>query len=205
MSLVNHLRPGMVVVDVGANLGSLTSQYQQAGATVYAVEPDPRCWKDLSQFVDFDHLIGVALGDTEGALLLHRGKQAAHNSFVLENVIEPEDVAALHVPLATLDSLQAQGRLPAHIDAVKIDAQASEAAILRGASNILRTQRPMWFVEFWRVGLEQAGESVASVRQLFEDADYEPADGQTWDSVCQCANRQTGHGSIDVLLIPKAN
>ena len=209
MSLVAALQPGMLVVDVGANLGSMTTQYQQAGAEVWAIEPDPRCWRDLSQFVDAQHLLGLALGDHEGVALLHRSEQAAHNSLAEANVLDP-GTASLHVPLSTLDALQAQGRLPARIDAVKIDAQGSEVAILRGAAHLLRTQAPIWYVEIWAQGLAKAGASVESLCAVFQDAGYVPdsyAGGRgggftelTWDVVCAMAHAATGHGSIDVLI-----
>lgn len=224
MSLVASLTPGMAVVDVGANLGSMTSQYLQSGAEVWAVEPDPRCWRDLSQFVDAAHLIGVALGDTEGVGLLYRSRQAAHNSLAEANVIEPGTIAALHVPVSTLDALQAHGRIPPHIDAIKVDAQGAEVSILRGGRRMLETQRPLLYLEVWRSGLEAAGESVQTLRDVLVPLGYAPArseqvlmltsetgqtacvrhhvNPQTWANTIALAQAQQGHGSIDVLFAP---
>jgi FkbM family methyltransferase len=190
----------MVVVDVGANHGSLTSQYLQVDAVVFSVEPDPRCWRDLSRLVDAEHLIGVALGDTEGVQLLYRSKQAAHNSIALANVLDQDGLPALHVPLSTLDALQAQQRLPAHVDAIKIDTQGAEASILRGGTQLLRTQHPLLYVELWRDGLRAAGDSVEAIRRQLEPLGYRPSD-VTWDSMVVQANRQEGHSSVDVLFL----
>lgn len=200
MSLVTCLRPGMVVVDVGACVGGLSEQYRQTGADVWAIEPDPRCWPTLNEHLSNGRLLGMAVGDQEGALTLYRSRQPAHNSLAKANVLEPDDLTPLHVPLSTLDALQANGSLPPHIDAVKVDTQGAEYRILRGAEQLCRTQHPIWWVEFWPFGLMHAGSSIGELCELFAAYGYHP-DGQTWAQVESRAILWEGHSATDLLLM----
>jgi len=40
--------PGAIIIDCGANVGNITSLFCRTGATVYAFEPNPLCFKILS-------------------------------------------------------------------------------------------------------------------------------------------------------------
>lgn len=200
MTLVDALQPGSVVVDVGANVGGPAGQYRSVGAEVWAIEPDARCWAALKAVVGGDRLLGLAVGDREGVLTLHRSADPAHNSLAEANLVDARaDLPPLTVPLFTLDGLQAQGLIPKRIDAIKVDAQGSEVAIVRGATQIMRTQRPLWWVEFWPTGLAHAGTSVNELCDVFEAEGYEPV-GQSWAAVrATCATLRGGNSS-DVLL-----
>lgn len=197
-----HVQPGMTVVDIGANRGSITNQLlQRVGpiGAVYAIEPQPELAAGLRACTP--HVITVAVGDHDDAVQLHYSQQPEHASLYKLNLLEDIDQRRT-VLLRTLDSLQATGELPPTIDAIKVDAQGAEAAILRGATALLRTQRPMWYVELWALGLTQAGESVEGVAETFRAHGYEPVE-QTWEQVCIACRANVGHGSIDVLVQKK--
>lgn len=198
---VSYLRPGMVAVDVGANMGTMTSTMQQAGVTVWAIEPDPRCHASLRDHVPPERLLGVAVGDHAGSVTLYRSADSPHNSLYRANVLTPGVTPAIEVPLATLDGLQADGRLPPQIEFIKVDAQGAELAILQGAKGICETSRPTWYVEFWPEGLCGAGTSLAALCDLFAAYGYAP-DGRTWDAVCAEVSMCRGHASQDLLLRP---
>ncbi len=199
-TLTDTLKPGDVVIDVGANVGGPASQYVATGAEVWAIEPDSRCWPALKAVVGGDRLLGLAVGDTEGVLTLYRSADPAHNSIAEANLLaQKPDLPPIPVPVFTLDGLQAHGMIPAHIDAIKVDAQGAEVSIVRGAQQIMRTQRPRWWVEFWPKGLAEARTSVDALCAAFEDAGYVPVE-TTWDEVrAHCATLD-GHRSQDVLL-----
>jgi FkbM family methyltransferase len=42
------VNPGDIIIDCGANIGDVTSLFARAGATVYAFEPNPLCFRILS-------------------------------------------------------------------------------------------------------------------------------------------------------------
>jgi FkbM family methyltransferase len=47
------IQPGDVIVDCGANVGQVTSQFARSGALVYAFEPNPVCFQTLQERFKF--------------------------------------------------------------------------------------------------------------------------------------------------------
>ena len=197
----------MVTVDVGANVGSLSAQYRAVGADVWAIEPDPRCWTALGAAVASGRLLGLAVADTEGTMTLHRSIDPAQNSLAAANVFLPQedDLPPITVPVSTFDRLQALGILPVQIDAVKVDTQGSEAAILRGAERLLSTQSAIWYIELWNDGLKAAGDSVAACLKAFRSAGYHQhgytGTAAEWKRLQTEAEGLHGHQSIDVCFV----
>lgn len=197
-----HVKPGMTAVDVGANVGSVVRQLLQAVGSegaVYAIEPDPRCGAALRELLPPDRMLAVALGEGPGQIPFFRSIRAEHNSRYVENVVDPGVVEAIEVELASLDSLQAEKRLPARIDAIKVDAQGSELEILRGARRLNATQKPVWYVEIWPAGLAQSGASVEALCAEFEAQGYRPETG-TWSEARASVAHLMGHSSHDWVL-----
>jgi FkbM family methyltransferase len=139
---------GWTVFDVGANIGVFTVLQARHGAKVYSFEPNPDSYGRLSRNVAANslsecvRLFPTALGDKRGAGSLHVIGGGTTGGVVtsVEAGASPSGVA---VPIATLDEIVAT--LPGlFIDLLKIDAEGSEAAILRGGEQTLgRVQRIM--------------------------------------------------------------
>ncbi len=145
------LRPGMAVVDVGANIGYFTMLSASiVGATgqVLAVEPNPRnvrlleASRRLNGFAQVT-VAQVAAGRETGILVLH----AAHSngttsapSADLEALLAAETVPALR-----LDDLVQAGR---PIGLIKVDVEGAEYNALLGGRGILERDRPTIISEF---------------------------------------------------------
>ena len=198
-----RVQHGMTVVDIGANAGGYVKSFLAAGAQVWAIEPDPRCRAALLEYLQPERIIDAAVSDHEGRGTLHRSRHTSHNSLTEANLLDPTpDVPAIEVEYTTLDALRRDGRIPAQIDVLKIDAQGAELAILRGARQLLLTlQQPWIYMELWPMGLEQAGASVDALLTLCEDHGYVPVGGDYayWRHHVKSV---TGHGAYDVLLRP---
>lgn len=134
------------VFDVGANIGVFTVLLAKQGATVFSFEPNPDSHSRLSrnvaanQLSDRVRVFPTALGDTHGMGNLH-----VINGGTTGGVVTPisggASAAGVAVPIATLDEVASA--LPEQsIDLLKIDAEGSEVAILRGGEQTLdRVQR----------------------------------------------------------------
>jgi FkbM family methyltransferase len=121
------IKPGSVVLDVGANVGIYTLLAAKRGARVFAIEADPRNVKTLRHHVHlngFDDLVTVfpvAVGDQEGTVTLFRAPGNSGHSNLFDG-IDP-----VQVPCRTIDSLG----LP-HIDVCKMDIEGNELRALKG-------------------------------------------------------------------------
>jgi FkbM family methyltransferase len=142
------LRPGMAVVEVGANIGPHTVFLAQAvwpGGWVMAFEPQRIVFQTLCANLALNHIINVdarqiAVGDAPGTILVPLLNFAQENNFGglwlgTHTVGEP-------VPVITLDSLNL-----ARCDFLKIDVEGMEKQVLDGAAATLARCQPVLYVE----------------------------------------------------------
>jgi FkbM family methyltransferase len=145
-TLASLLRPGMVVGDVGANVGYFTAlMADRVGPAghVHAFEPNSEMCGLLQRSLFVNHLSDratiheVALGDRDGGeMMLHIPGDAMGGAAVFP--LPASDAAGSadirRVPIQRLDSLP-----EAHaIELLKIDAEGSEPAIWAGMHGLLQ-------------------------------------------------------------------
>jgi len=146
----NWLKPGMTVIDVGANVGVYTfSAALQVGAEgcVLAVEPFSGCVRCLQETCRINQLSWVkvcagAASDRNGKVRLSLHTASELNEVVsgdAEEIMKPgtfEEVACF-----TLDSLIEQENVD-QVDFLKIDAEGHEIKVLEGCDRILKEFSP---------------------------------------------------------------
>jgi FkbM family methyltransferase len=172
------VRPGDVVLDVGANVGFFTvelARWVGRMGHVHAFEPDPlsvallrrRC-RALPQV----SVVAAAIGAEDGTCVLHL---SATNR--ADNRLHAPDAGGgerVEVPLVTLDAYCAQAGI-ARLDVVKMDVQGSEVAALRGFATTLARLRPRaLIVEVSPEHLRGAGTSAIELLALLRAAGYAP-------------------------------
>jgi FkbM family methyltransferase len=143
-SLFAEMLPhGGTMVDVGANFGYYAVRCAEAvGPTgaVHAFEPDPTAHDLLSANAVANGLAGIlqphraAVADHDGEVQFYVAEEAAFSSMTATGRSATRDV--LNVPARTLDSFAAEQGIT-RIDALKIDVEGHEAAVLQGAAGIL--------------------------------------------------------------------
>lgn len=132
-----YLRTGDVVVDVGANIGTVTLQATicvGSSGMIYSIEPHPQIFKFLDGNIklnNFDNvkLFNVALGDKSGTILFSNQRSDCQNKIVLEKSDE-----TIEVPIKLLDELAIN---EPKIDLLKIDVEGFEQFVLLGAKKTL--------------------------------------------------------------------
>ena len=145
------VKPGMAVVDVGANIGCLAmllASLVEASGLVVAVEPNPENIKllEASRRVNgFDQVLVIqaAAGRRTGLLALN----VSHSNGMTGELPENADaVFASHpVPCFALDAILPKGR---RIDLIKIDTEGAELNVLIGLSETINRDRPVIVSEF---------------------------------------------------------
>jgi FkbM family methyltransferase len=138
------IRPGDLVFDVGANVGDYAETFaNDLGATVVAVEPDPRNMAVLKKRFRNKrvYLEECALGRLEGTadlLLSNRRDVSVGDGSTVSTLSQKFAISTgqiigdrIPVQVRTLDALAAQYGVPRF---VKVDAEGFDAEILRGMS-----------------------------------------------------------------------
>ena len=166
----DFLRPGDTVVDVGANIGSLSllaAVLTQDTGKVVAVEAHPRIFGFQAQNLALNpaHRVeaqNVALGDAPGHLHFSDDRSDDQNAVL-------NDDGGIVVPVTTLDSLT--GELP-RIALLKIDVEGYEMAVLKGATATL-ARTDCVFYESWEAHLKKWGIGTGDVIQLLEQNGFQ--------------------------------
>ena len=134
--------------DVGANVGVFSLLVScLADWSAVAFEPTPRVAATARRIAELNacpvQVEELALGRVAGSATFYLSRRSdASNSL---NPEFREARASLTVPVETLDGYCARtGRVP---DLIKIDTESTEADVLAGATEMLRTQRPWLFIE----------------------------------------------------------
>ena len=120
--ILSLLQPGDVVVDCGANLGTITGPLAETGALVHAFEPDPYSFARLVDlFADHPNvtLHNAAVGVTEGRIQLMRAANwednpdlASVKSTVISGGRKIEEAGGSAIEVALID-------FPAFLDGLK--------------------------------------------------------------------------------------
>jgi len=168
------VRPGMRVIDIGANFGyytTLLARLVGPAGHVWAFEPTQHYGRRIHEHLALNHL-------ADRVTVLDYGlSDRTHES----RISIDESSATLHQAAAEISSETARFRTldevaPAlgidRVDFVKIDTDGHEPAVLRGAAGILRRFHPVVAIEFSQANLDLAGSDVRHLRQQLEELGY---------------------------------
>lgn len=207
--LLEHLRPGMVVVDVGAQYGYFTvlsARRVWPSGTVVAFEPGRATVRLLQRNVahlDSVQVEPVAVLDGPGTAQL-KDFGAAHSAVntVLAGARVPGPerdrlrAEVYDVPTVSLDAYaRAHGLRP---DVVKLDAEGAELAILVGMREVLRDAAPLVALETGDYEGMASPPTAATIDAL-EDAGYRALDV---DGGLRPHRRQHRYGYGTLVFVP---
>jgi FkbM family methyltransferase len=142
------------VYDVGAHTGGHTALLARRAAHVYAFEPEPNAFAELSKLIEMNDVrnvtaLAVALGGESGIAEM---ALPADDGVEMAGTLEPGfqehlgDAPTVEVPVVALDDLRPLLDLPPP-DFVKVDVEGFEDEVLRGARRTVEAHRPTLMVE----------------------------------------------------------
>jgi len=171
------LRPEMTVYDVGANVGFITviaARLVGEKGKVCGFEPVPMLADQamhnalLNQFRQVS-IHRVALSDQDREAVFQVSKNLTMGRLANRESHAPDAENELVVRERKLDTLVATDGLP-DPDLVKIDVEGTEAAVLDGATEVLRRARPALLIELHSTNQAVAGrlEKLSFVGRLLD-------------------------------------
>ncbi|HEY6472752.1 MAG TPA: FkbM family methyltransferase [Acidimicrobiales bacterium] len=171
-----HCRPGMTVVDVGANLGYfslLAARLVGPGGRVVALEPNSENCRLLLSSV---RRSGVANVELLPVAADHAPGWAYYSTHVGSNggLIDDADLLAhfgVVVPTFRLDDL-----VEGPVGLLKMDVEGAEGRVVAGATRIIEEDRPIITTELKEEMLQRvSNRSVADYLGYFGDLGYQPS------------------------------
>ena len=177
------LRPGMTVVDVGANIGLYTALAAKGvGPTgrVLALEPDPESFAFLRRTIaengfenvePFQVAASAAAGDAE----LYSNPDNRGDSRLYADPLLGDK--PLQVRTTTVDELLGSRNIRS-VDVLKIDTQGAEGLVLAGARETLANSPNLTILmEFWPYGLARTGSRAEVLLALLRESGFQIFDG----------------------------
>jgi FkbM family methyltransferase len=169
--LMEQMRPGDVVVDVGANIGLYAIALAKRGAEVIAFEPDPVNFTALQKHVSLNRvknevrLFQTAVGQSDDFVYFEaRGNSESH----IKNTDASE---SQKIKCMSLDTVLAGEKI--HI--LKIDVEGYEEKVLKGALNLLRdsNRSPRCiYIEVHPYAWNDIGTTSESILQILGECNY---------------------------------
>jgi FkbM family methyltransferase len=149
--MIEFLRPGMRVVDVGAHLGyeaMLASVIVGREGRVVSFEPQEQMagWtvKNLQQYPQ-SRVVKAAAGQSKGKAAFTEC-DIVHSAFSGQGIDPEKGIGKQYeVEVTTIDEALLRDERP--VDLIKCDAEGSEMLVLRGALNILSADKPLLLLE----------------------------------------------------------
>lgn len=157
-----HVKPGMRVLDIGANIGFYTrllSRCVGKEGMVYAFEPDADNFKHLKQLTrNFCNvkLVKAACGEKNGTIYLYKSEKMNVDHQVYKS---GESRDKVEVEMFTVDDYlrgEKEG-----VGFVKVDVQGYDCFVFKGMTETLARSTNIFIIgELWPYGLIQAGSSA---------------------------------------------
>ncbi|MCA9494675.1 MAG: FkbM family methyltransferase [Myxococcales bacterium] len=178
------LEPGMVVADVGANMGEVTlAAAKRVGPTgrVHSFEPVDTIAERLLRNVGMNGLDQVTvhrfgLSDAPGEVEIYTSEQRFDDGTIhegLSTIFAGGDRRSViqTIPLRTMDSLLDDGTLT-RLDLLKVDVEGAELAVLHGAKRVLEQLKPWVMMEVNAGTSENADVPLADVPGFLVERGY---------------------------------
>jgi FkbM family methyltransferase len=169
-----EIRPGMTIVDVGANIGYYTLLFSKLtgdSGRVYAFEPEPQNFALLQQNLSRNQRTNVvalnrAASDRAGESFLYLSTEnhGDHQAY-------PSDDGRRKVRMTTT---RVDACVTGPVDLVKMDVQGFESHAFNGMEAIIAASPSLTiFTEFWPEGLRRAGSDAADFLRRLRSFDLE--------------------------------
>lgn len=158
------LRPGMTVIDAGANVGELALRCARivgSQGCVYAIEASPQTASTLRQNIAANQLTNIevieaALAEAAQPLTFHFGTESDSHS---SSLYEPSDRSGNFTTVQgiSLDELIEDKAIP-RVDLLKMDVEGAELRAFAGGKTLLsRATRPTILFEYNKIVADRAG------------------------------------------------
>ena len=186
-------KPGMIVIDIGANVGSHTLPLANSvgdKGKVYAIEPVPWALDKLRKNLALNHFSSDYTDENAEFSLRASFKTTSENP-VNENGGLSESwwsaCEKVSVKVDTLDNFIVKENIP-HVDVIKLDVDGFEVKVLKGAERILQSFKPIILMELAPSWLKEKGDSIEELLSYLIKCGYKFYDETTFLEVPEILN-----------------
>lgn len=165
-------------VDVGCHLGVFLNDILKVAprGKHYAVEPVEAKAQLLQKKYPQVTVVQAALSDATGTTTFFvNDRETAYSGLAPRNKVG--HVESVTVKTVRLDELVDASR---KIDLIKIDVNGADLMVLRGATALLKRDRPVVMLECTQEGLDNFGTDLDDILDVLQSVDYRPYTLKSW-------------------------
>jgi FkbM family methyltransferase len=189
-ALRNLVAEAFVVLDIGANIGAHTLHLAKLvgpSGRVMAFEPTDFAFRKLQRNVELNPSLAGRISAYNCFLAASDGVAAPDKIYSSWPLIPEGELHAKHLGRAmstdkastrSIDSILAEVGNPT-VQLVKMDVDGFECEILRGATKLLRDQKPIFVMELAPYVLTERGTSLSELTSFLTSNDYRLYDEHT--------------------------
>jgi FkbM family methyltransferase len=201
--LYNLVKDGMVVLDIGSNIGDtlLNLAKRNPNGKSIGFEPVPFLYQraktnlELNDFPNIE-LHNLAISDKNGCLYFDIPKN--RNSGSISMVNKPT-ATSTEVKAISLDTFVKVNNIK-KVDLVKIDVEGFEMNVLMGALQTIKYHKPILFVEVIDDYLVRSNSTASHLIKFIKDLGYHVIDSESLSEVDHTANFKGTR--LDVICKP---
>ena len=179
-----------IVIDVGANVGSISIYILEKGASkIFAFEPGP-LYNDLKKNLDLNNInkkiipIKLGLSDQKQIMYWAEDQNNKGNAHLINDLDELNlskqmtkfgDKDCLQkVEVSTLDNYFLKNNILKKLDFIKIDVEGLEWKVIKGGENLIKKFKPIVIAETHRSSSDMYGyDCITPLFQFFYELGYE--------------------------------
>ncbi len=176
------VRPGMIVVDIGANIGAHTlflARLVGPRGRVIAVEPTAWATQRLRANLDLNPELAAVVNVRQAMLVASADDKLPAEIYAswplhgrsVHPKLRAQSKATAGAEAITLDQLAERNGIE-RVDFIKLDVDGHEGAVLRGGLNVLRRDHPAIIFELSPYILAEAGDSAENLLSLLHGLSY---------------------------------
>jgi len=179
------IKPGMNVVDIGANIGYyslIAAKLVGDSGTVFSFEPDPKNYELLIKNIEINRYKNIipipkAVSNRKEKVQLFIDKNNYGNPSFSKNNIGAFS-GFIEVETTTLDDYfrkisYGNSHKNFNIDFIKLDTQGAEGLAIEGGEKILKNNNLIIMMEFWPYGLKNIGTNPVNLLNKLEELDFD--------------------------------
>lgn len=167
------LKPEMIFVDVGANIGFYTLLAAGKVSSILAFEPDKTNFAILQKNIEHNHikanLYNLALADKLGEIFLFENPENFGDRRIYQFDSSGAKVA---VSAVNLDDFLETHNI-SKVDLIKIDIQGAEGLALQGMKKLLAQPSLQMIMEFFPAGLLASGFEPVTILNLLAENQFQ--------------------------------
>jgi len=174
--VMNLTQDGMIIFDIGANVGwyTLTLAKRYPIAQIYAFEPVPKTFKDLLNHKRLNGITNISIfnfgfSDEEGTVDFYYYPEDSGNASLV-NVSGFRNVEKITGQVWKMDRFVHENNT--HPDFIKCDVEGAELLVFKGGLKTLERDKPIIFTELLRIWSAKFGYHPNDVIGLLKNLGY---------------------------------